>query len=174
VIDIGGGSSEIICGTPNDITEATSLDIGAVRLTERFLKHAPPLDNEVHEMETWLGQQLSALSSPGTDARLIGVAGTVTSRAALDLGLAAFDRDAIAGHVLRVKRVESLYKELCRRSPTEIRTMSRVMTGREDIITAGTCILLGVMKRLGFDSVTVSERGIRYGLALRELAGRRA
>jgi exopolyphosphatase/guanosine-5'-triphosphate,3'-diphosphate pyrophosphatase len=172
VIDIGGGSTEITSGSPAGITEATSLDIGAVRLTERFLKHTPPWTAEVKEMESWLQGHLAGLPRPPGEIQLIGVAGTVTSLATLDLGLRAFDRAAVTRHVLLLSRIDALYRELCGKSPEEISALSQVMKGREDIITAGTAILRGVMMRLGVTSVHVSERGIRYGLALRELTGR--
>jgi len=171
VVDIGGGSTEITDGTPGGINHAISLDIGAVRLTERFLRHSPPREDEVGEMESWLHEQLAALPSRSPDTQLIGVAGTATSLAVLDLGLPAFDRNAVAGHILSSTRIQALYRELRTRSAQEIRGMSQVMEGREDIVTAGTAILLGIMERLGIGALTVSERGIRYGLALRELKG---
>ncbi len=171
VIDIGGGSTEVTSGTPEGINHAISLDLGAVRLTERFLRHSPPLADELREMDSWLHGQLAVLTSHSPGTQLIGVAGTATSLAVLDRGLPAFDRNAVAGHMLSLARIETLYKELRMRSALEIRGMSQVMEGREDIITAGTAILLSIMGRLGAGALTVSERGIRYGLALRELKG---
>ena len=171
VIDIGGGSTEITSGTSQGIGQATSLDIGAVRLTERFLGHQPPDKESVARMESWLSGQLGILSKPGGETEIIGVAGTATSLASLDLGLTTFDRAADAGHRLTRDTIEQIYRELWRRTPEEIRGMSAVLEGREDIITAGTAILLGIMRHFGATSLIVSERGIRYGLALRELTG---
>ncbi len=169
VIDIGGGSTEITTGSSAGITERLSLDIGAVRLTERFLNHDPPTPEELSKTESFVRHQLANVKPQNRGSFLVGVAGTATSLAVLDLGLPVFERTAVANHVLTLPRLGELYLRLCGMRSDGIRNVSEVMRGREDIVTAGTLILISVMEHLGFSSLLVSERGIRYGLALREL-----
>jgi len=169
VIDIGGGSTEIITGSADGIADRISLDIGAVRLTERFLKHDPPTARELSDIESFLREQLAGVKQQNRGTSLVGVAGTATSLAVLDLGLPVFERSAVANHVLTIQRLTELSVRLRGLKAVEIRSISEVMAGREDIITAGTLILKSLMEHLGFSSLIVSERGIRYGLALREL-----
>jgi len=169
VIDIGGGSTEITTGSRDGITGSLSLDIGAVRLTERFLKHDPPTPEELSGTEAFLDSQFATVDPQSRGSFLVGVAGTATSLAVLDLGLPAFERSLVANHVLTLRRLTELFQQLRGLKSEQIRALSEVLAGREDIIIAGTMILKGLMERLRFPSLIVSERGIRYGLALRDL-----
>jgi exopolyphosphatase/guanosine-5'-triphosphate,3'-diphosphate pyrophosphatase len=107
------------------------------------------------------------------DRTLIGVAGTATSLAALAQGLTEFDRRAVSNFRLSREVVGGLLGKLSTMPSSSIRRLSSVMEGRADIITAGALILHEVMGRLGASEIVISERGVRYGLALREWEKRR-
>ncbi len=169
VIDVGGGSTEITVGEGITIVQKLSLDLGSVRLTERFLKIDPPTSEELSSAREHVKRVLNAATLPDVaKATCIGVAGTPTSLAVIDQRLPDFDLQKVAGYKLSRERVAQLLETLSSLTTKEIRHLSAIMQGREDIIVAGTLILHTVMEVLSIDSLTVSERGIRYGLALRE------
>lgn len=169
VVDIGGGSTEITVGTDREVVHALSLDIGSVRLTERFFKHDPPDDAELKQAIAYTEGQLSALPAghvAGTT--LIGVAGTVTSLAALAQGTKSFSIAAVANYRLTAETVNDLFRTLQSMRSEEIRELSPVLEGRSDVILAGTLILREIMEHFHFGEIIVSERGVRYGLVIRE------
>ena len=174
VVDIGGGSTEISFPNPkthngNLHLNRYSLQAGSVRLTERFLKHDPPLPGEIESARQYLLEELSQVRNPGLDKyQLIGVAGTVTTLACLDQGLAEFDVEKVGGYRIDRQRVGAWLTKLSTMSAQEIRSLSNTTEGRSDILTAGVLILHEMMKLFGIQSVIASERGLRYGLALRE------
>jgi len=171
VIDIGGGSTEVTSGSEGRVISFQSLDVGSVRMTERFLVHDPPTHTEIESMTGWLRAEFGQLESPPTGSTLVGVAGTATSLAILHQGLSDYSREAVAGYRMSRTDVEALSRRLAAAPSDLIRTFSNALEGREDIITAGTLILSTYMGCFGFESLTVSERGIRYGLALRTFEG---
>ncbi|HTY60566.1 MAG TPA: Ppx/GppA family phosphatase, partial [Bacteroidota bacterium] len=169
VVDIGGGSTEIITGGARSIDARISLDIGSVRLTERFLRHDPPLPAELEKAIDLTEQEIErAALFPFEGSTLVGVAGTATSLAVLAQDLKEFDINAVTNYALGRDRVESLFRSLCVMPSSAIRGLSRVMEGRSDVIVAGTLIAREIMAHYGFASMIVSERGVRYGIALRE------
>lgn len=169
VVDIGGGSTEITTGDRVTIEGTLSLQIGSVRLKERFLHHDPPAPSE---LEAAISHVEDALAPSGNTlyagSTLVGVAGTATSLAVLAQGAPKFDVRAVSGYRLPYHVVEHLFRTLGSMPSTMIRALSSAMEGRADVITAGALILREVMAHLGFDEVVVSERGVRYGLLLRE------
>jgi exopolyphosphatase/guanosine-5'-triphosphate,3'-diphosphate pyrophosphatase len=169
VVDIGGGSTEIATGSRGSIDRAISLQMGTVRLTERFLRHDPPTHPELEAAITDVENALAfAGDFPFAGSTLIGVAGTATSLALLAQGFAAFDLRAVSGFRMPYHVVDHLFRTLRSMPSGLIRTLSTVMEGRADVITAGALILREVMAHFGFDEIVVSERGVRYGLLLRE------
>lgn len=176
VVDIGGGSTEIIAGTSNEIGERISLDIGSVRLTERCLRHDPPTPGELEAaIEVTENEIERATRFPFAGSTLVGVAGTATSLAVLAQGLKEFDVASVTNYRLPRETVESLFRTLRVMPSAMIAGLSAVMAGRSDVIVAGTLIAREIMAHFKFDSMTVSERGVRYGVALREaerLAGK--
>ncbi len=169
VVDIGGGSTEISTGTAGEIADRTSLDIGAVRLTERVFKHDPPTPLELETAIELVENELERPRGFRFDgSTLIGVAGTATSLALLAQGIPEFRIEAVTNFRLNRDRVESLFRQLRGMPSNQIRTLSTVMEGRADIIAAGTLILREIMHHYGFEELTVSERGVRYGLAIKE------
>lgn len=169
VIDIGGGSTEVTAGTRENILANVSLDIGSVRLTERFLRHDPPTPQEFQDANDFIVQALHSL--PEFDfpkALVIGVAGTATTLAVLDQGLKEFNRAKIANYRLTKPAVTNLLNKLKRMKTEEILAISAVTHGRADILTAGSLILHTFMEQSGIEAIVVSERGVRYGLVLRQ------
>jgi exopolyphosphatase/guanosine-5'-triphosphate,3'-diphosphate pyrophosphatase len=170
VLDIGGGSTEIAAGDATDVARLISLDIGSVRISERLFRHDPPthpeLEAAIELIENLLGN-VKGFSFEGST--LVGVAGTATTLAALAQGLKAFDVTAVARYRLSRDVVEHLFRTLRVMPSAMIRELSGVMEGRSDVITAGALILREVMAHFRFDEMIVSERGVRYGLAMREI-----
>jgi exopolyphosphatase/guanosine-5'-triphosphate,3'-diphosphate pyrophosphatase len=169
VVDIGGGSTEIIAGDLMKIEERISLNIGSVRLTERCLRHDPPTDWELETAIELTENEIARASRfPFPGSTLVGVAGTATSLAILAQGLKTFSVDSVTGFRLRRGAVESLFETLRRMPSGMIRDLSAVMEGRSDVIVAGTLIAREIMAHFNFESMIVSERGVRYGIAIRE------
>jgi len=169
VVDIGGGSTELSYGTHEKVLEAQSLDIGCVRMTERFLHHSPPTESELSAFDQYVRNAVE--SFPRFDANvtaLVGVAGTVTTLAALDRKLTTYSREAIASSTLKIMRILEFYQVMRTKSSSQLRQEMKVDPGRADIILAGVGILLAVMEANNSDHIIVSERGLRYGIALRE------
>lgn len=168
VVDIGGGSTEISTGSASSVDSSISIDIGSVRLTERFIKHDPPHPGEVQAIKEAIGTALRTAKAPAPPITLVAVAGTATTLALLAHGAREFSLEAVSGTLLTLAEIESLASTLSQKSVAQILAAGSYLTGRADVITAGAMILEAVMKRLGARSVIVSERGVRYGIALRE------
>jgi exopolyphosphatase/guanosine-5'-triphosphate,3'-diphosphate pyrophosphatase len=168
VIDIGGGSTEIVHG------EATpsfrrSLDVGAVRLTERHLHADPPSPAELAALRDDLRGELAAIPGPPAGAQMVGVAGTVTTLCALHLGLDAYDGSRVHGARLTLAAIRDLAARLAAIPLAERRRLPGLPPRRADVIVAGAEILVAAVEHLGFDAITVSDRGVRWGVVLRHL-----
>ncbi len=169
VVDIGGGSTEITVGTQREILHSISLDVGSVRITERFLKHDPPTPAELEAARAAVEDALEGASQfDVAGSTLVGVAGTVTSLAILAQGLKKFSLGAVTNYPLTYDAVEAFFRRLRSLSVHEIHQLADVMEGRSDVIVAGTLILREIMAHFTFDAVIVSERGVRYGIVVRE------
>ena len=171
VIDIGGGSTEISMGNNSaHIEESISLDIGAVRLTERFFTSQPPAEVEFLAAKEEINRMLSEHLEPFFSGRehVYGVAGTLTTIAKIVSGLDVFDPEKIHNYPLRYDQVRQLLEELQSLSIGQIISKG-VPEGRADVITMGTLILHQFMRLLGIPEIRASIQGLRYGLALKEL-----
>jgi exopolyphosphatase / guanosine-5'-triphosphate,3'-diphosphate pyrophosphatase len=167
VIDIGGGSTEVSTGTGLRPVFHRSIDIGAVRLTERLMPSTPPKSHELAAAKAEIATGLAELPTDAfTGGTAYAVAGTPTTLAAHLAGLKDFDRTAVDGFVLTRMAVDGVLARLSVLTPPEIRGLGRYFEGREDVITAGTLILSEVMDRFDLDQVRVSVRGLRYGALL--------
>lgn len=170
VVDIGGGSTEIVRGLRENVLDAESFDIGAVTLTESFLLADPPGEEEISKMEVDILSRINAsniLSTSGS-LHLIGTGGTVTTLAALDLELNAYDAQRVDGHILSHSSINKTKHRLSRMNREEIKKWLAIAPDRADIILAGTCILDGIMTNGHFEKMLVSDRSLRFGIALRE------
>ena len=168
VIDIGGGSTEITIGRGKKITSRVSVNIGSVRMTERFFKHDPPSQEEIGLATTFITKELQRLIVQKLESPIIGVAGTATALAILDQKLPEFHKEAVTNYLLTGSSIEKLFTMLKSLPSQEILGLSAVMEGRHDVITAGALILRAIMSLFQCDGLIVSERGLRYGLAIRE------
>jgi exopolyphosphatase/guanosine-5'-triphosphate,3'-diphosphate pyrophosphatase len=170
VVDIGGGSTEFVLGDADGVRAARSVDIGCVRLTERHLRSDPPPPDEVQGAEADIRAALALVAAEvpvGEAATLVGVAGTVTTVAALALGLPAYDPDAIHGSRIPVAAVRSVAAGLLTATRAKRAAYPVMHPGRVDVIGAGSLILRVVMDAFDVDEVVVSEHDILDGIALR-------
>ncbi|NEX11279.1 MAG: Ppx/GppA family phosphatase [Prosthecochloris sp.] len=170
VIDIGGGSTEITMGNAQTITGSVSMNIGSVRLTERFFSSQPPTEEEFNAAKEEINRQLTEHLPPFFEARehVYGVAGTLTTIAAVVSGLEQFDPEKIHNFRLTCEQVGNLLDLFRRQTLNEIMD-SGIPEGRADVITMGALILHQFMKLLGTESIRVSIQGLRYGMAWKEL-----
>lgn len=172
VIDIGGGSTEVSIGTGDRPTFHTSLDMGAVRLTERLLRSSPPRLEELADAEAEVLSHLATIPADQfSQGTAYAVAGTPTTLAAYLSGSRTVDRGIVDGYVLTRRALAGAFRQLAGMTPREIRALGTSFEGREDVITAGTLILASVMDHFGLSGVTVSVRGLRYGALLNAVSG---
>ncbi|MBC7334277.1 MAG: exopolyphosphatase, partial [Actinobacteria bacterium] len=168
VLDIGGGSTEFILGNRSlEIALIKSIDIGCVNLTEKFLKSDPPSREELTIVRSFIKGSLENVTGEINRqkyVKLVGVAGTVTTICAIDLGLEKYDSEKIHHHVLGIKNIRSIYDNLCRLNLARRKEIVGLEPRRADIIVAGTAILLEIMELLGRREVLVSERDILDGI----------
>ncbi len=167
VVDIGGGSTELVFGT-TEPEGLVSLDMGCVRLSEQFLHGDPPEPEElsaaIDVARAHLADAAREIPAARTARTLIGLAGTVTTVAAVELGLATYDRDRI--HHFRLSRaaVEDVFRTLATETHAQRAHNPGIDPGRVDVIVGGLVVLVSVMRGLGFEEVLVSESDILDGL----------
>lgn len=161
VLDIGGGSTEIIAGRGGTIEYRTSMNIGAVRLTERFFGSFPPAPEMVAAVSEAISEQLPV----GIPAYpMTAVAGTPTTLAAIALELQVFSPEKVHNFHLTLETVRSLAEMLLRKPLPEILALPGVHPQRADILPAGALILKVAMEKFGYSHCTVSTRGLRFGV----------
>lgn len=166
VVDIGGGSTELILGSSGGPDAAYSMDIGSVRLHERHLHSDPPTAAEVAACVADIDAALDACPvDPAAAATVVGVAGTILSVVAGVLDLPAYDADAIDQSVLPVAEVEAFVHRLVAMTVAERRALPWMHPGRADVIDAGALILSRVLRRTRVDTMVASEADILDGIA---------
>ncbi len=174
VLDVGGGSTELTYPAPHARSGPSPLNrysfqIGSVRISERFFKHDPPLEEEIDGAREFIRGELARVQHPDLQGfRLVGVAGTATTLACLDQGLSEFDLTKVSGYEIPSDRLATWLLKLQSMPSDELRRLSRATEGREDILTAGVLVMNEVVRLFGFRKLLVSERGLRYGLIARE------
>lgn len=165
VIDIGGGSTEFIYGDTNGgISYRHSFDVGAVRLTEMFVKSDPPAAAELDALRAHLVKTFSELPAPPGGASLIGVAGTVTTVFSVAKRLEPYDATKVHGAQLARDDVKRTITSLAEVPLERRKATPGLQPKRADVIVAGGFILLAALERLGVSELTVSDRGLRWGL----------
>jgi exopolyphosphatase/guanosine-5'-triphosphate,3'-diphosphate pyrophosphatase len=168
VFDVGGGSTEVITGRAASspaLGAARSLDVGSVRLFERHVQSDPPSRDELRRVAEDVDQALAHAPLPSPGARLVGVAGTVTTLAAIELGLAEYEPARVHGHVLSRRAVDTVAERLGSVGVEERRKLAGLEPKRADVIVVGAEIVRRVMAWSGAPELVVSDRGVRFGLA---------
>jgi exopolyphosphatase/guanosine-5'-triphosphate,3'-diphosphate pyrophosphatase len=165
LVDVGGGSTELVRGAGGRPAGAVSLQLGAVRHTERHLPDDPPAPAQLAALRADArGLLVPALAEIGGPAPAVGVAGTVTSLAAIELG--GYDSARVHGHVLTRDRVERLLLELAAMGPERRRAVPGLDPARAGVIVAGAAIVAELLAVAGLDRMIVSERDILDGVAM--------
>ena len=169
VIDIGGGSTELVVGTGPDVSFHASLQAGTVRHTERHVQHDPAEAGELDALaEDVRGLIDTALK--GSDfvsaQHGIGVAGTPTSLAAIEQRLVPYDPERVHGYTLSLEGIQRMYSQLASKTLEERLAVPGLHPGRAPTLVAGVVILIQVMRAFGLTELEVSEHDILYGAAL--------
>jgi exopolyphosphatase / guanosine-5'-triphosphate,3'-diphosphate pyrophosphatase len=167
LFDTGGGSSQFTFGQGREVEERFSVDVGAVRFTEQFgLDRAVPVER-VAEALNAIAIDLDRLDGRSKPDELVGIGGAVTNLAAVEHQLGTYDPNVVRGAVLDRAEVDRQIELYRTRSADERRGIAGLQPKRAEVILAGACVVRTVLEKLGCDSLTVSDRGLRHGL-LRE------
>jgi exopolyphosphatase/guanosine-5'-triphosphate,3'-diphosphate pyrophosphatase len=165
LIDLGGGSTEVITGSADGIETRVSLEVGSVRLTEGYLGCGVVDPQDVRPMEEHVSGVVSE-GVEGTPGLALAVAGTATTLAAMDLGLWVWDPDRVHGHVLDRKTLFHLRNQLLAADPGQRRDLVKVSPERADHLAAGATVLDTVLDAWRLEACTVSIRGLRHGILM--------
>ena len=166
VVDVGGGSTEVVLGDRDGVRAARSMDVGSVRLHERHVHHDPPTDAERAAIARDVDAALDDCGVPLQDARrVVGIAGTCTTLGAALLDLPAYDPDAIHGSTHDAADVRAAIDRVVGLTVAERRALPYMRPGRADVIDAGFVIVERVLARTHVGSLTVSEADILEGIA---------
>ncbi len=169
VIDIGGGSTELVVGTGDEVEFHVSTQVGVVRHSERHLRSDPPLPEELDALAKDARAAIEAAVPEDVRARPaagVGVGGTATQLASVDLELAEHDRERVEGHAMSRATLERLRDRLAAVPLAERREVQGLDPARAPTIVAGATVLLEVVGAFALDGVEVSERDILWGVAL--------
>lgn len=169
VIDIGGGSTEMIVGTGEEVAFHASLQAGVVRHTERHFSGDPPTAVEMEALAGDVGGLIAVALDAHEEARAsaaIAVAGTPTSLAAVELGLEPYDPSRVHGHVLSLQTVQRLLSRFASAPLPERAAIPGLHPDRAPTIIAGAVILIEAMRAFGLERIQASEHDILYGVAL--------
>jgi len=165
IFDTGGGSTEFIFGKGSNIDKRFSVDMGALRITEKHFQADPvskiDVITAVAEVDSIFGEH----GVSGRFSQLVGMGGTVTTMGAVKHKMTTYDPDVIQGSVLTLVDVEAQIADYSSKTIEERRTIPGLQPKRADVILAGACILKVIMTRLNVKQLTISDRGLRHGLA---------
>ncbi len=168
-VDIGGGSTECIVDRPGEPMVARSMDIGVVRLSERFLHGDPPTAEEIQQAREWVkNKTMSAIAGMPRPNGLtfVGTAGAITSLAAMAQRLPTYEPVKIHNYQLKLETVKQLEQQLPSRSKAQRLGLPGLERGRADVIAAGAIILRTVMEALRQTECLVSDLGLREGVLI--------
>lgn len=172
VFDVGGGSTEVVLGDVGGAPKfAQSFDVGSVRLTERHVRNDPPTPAQIVAIRRDAEGALAPIARLHPLAAPIGIAGTVTTLAAISLRLAPYDGTKVHGQRMTRTELERVVMDLARRPLATRKNVPGLEPKRADVIVAGGLVTLTVLDLLGQDELVVSDRGVRWGLARRLLTG---
>jgi exopolyphosphatase/guanosine-5'-triphosphate,3'-diphosphate pyrophosphatase len=171
LFDTGGGSSQFTFGHGGEVEERFSVDVGAVRFTERFGLDGVVSADTLREALDAIAADLDRLDGRPPPDELVGIGGAVTNLAAVKQELETYDPNAVRGTVLEREEVDRQIELYRTRTADQRREIPGLQPKRAEVILAGACVVRTVLEKLGHDSLTVSDRGLRHGL-LRERFGR--
>jgi exopolyphosphatase/guanosine-5'-triphosphate,3'-diphosphate pyrophosphatase len=166
VFDTGGGSSQFTFGTKEKVDARFSVDVGAVRFTERFGLDGPVPEDVLQEALDAIAADLLKLEGRPIPDAIVGMGGGVTNMAAISLRLTTYDPNLVHGTVLdraEIDRQIALYRTM---TADERRSIDGLQPNRAEVILAGACIVRTILSLLGREAFTVSDRGLRHGLLI--------
>ena len=164
VFDTGGGSSQFTFGRAKEVDERFSVNVGAVRFTERFGLDGVVGEDAVAEARKAIAADFSRLDGRPAPDMLVGMGGAVTNMAAVSHGLETYDPSVVQGTVLDAAEVDRQIELYRTRTADQRREIPGLQPKRAEVILAGACVVRTVLEKLGRDSLTVSDRGLRHGL----------
>lgn len=164
VVDVGGGSTELVRGGATGPEEAVSLQLGAVRQTERHLRHDPPTPDELAALREEARAEIAPVLSGADPVPVVGVAGTATSLAAIDLG--GYDRARVHRHRMTLETVDGLAARLAAMTVEQRRAVPGLDPARAGVIVAGSLIVAEAVRAAGAGEVMISETDLLDGVAL--------
>jgi exopolyphosphatase/guanosine-5'-triphosphate,3'-diphosphate pyrophosphatase len=173
VIDVGGGSTEFIRGDDSGMAEALSVDLGAVRLTERLLRSDPVKPEEYEGMVALIDRELALLRErwrkSGSSLTLVGIAGTFTTLAAVEKKLTRYSHSEVHGSRLTLAEVRRQARLFLDKTIAERKEIPGLEPKRADVILSGACLIERIMTFFNTEDVFVSDQGVRYGLLYEQL-----
>jgi exopolyphosphatase/guanosine-5'-triphosphate,3'-diphosphate pyrophosphatase len=170
-VDLGGGSTEIVYGTPNKIEYLESLKFGVVTLYEEFLKSDPPTEEELSQLESFIKEKLLEVKKyiKEPDFEVFAVGGTITSVVAMEEEMEVYKPEIVHGYRVTKAMVEKWYKKLISLTESERKKVKGLEENRSDVIIPGLAFFKVFCEVFNKESLTVSEHGLLYGLALKEV-----
>ena len=164
IIDIGGGSTEFIFGRGTEILDRFSTKLGALKLTEKYLKSDPVTDAEFDALMGYLREELKTVNPPIKDPFLVGMGGTMTNLSAIKHKLEKYDPKVVQGSYITLEELNEIIADIKSRTIEERKKIKGLQPKRVEVILAGTAILKAIMERIGKDRITISDMGLRHGL----------
>lgn len=165
VFDTGGGSTEFIYGRGTQVVKRFSVNLGAVRITENYLNADPVTPEQVGAATAQIDKEFAEAGVEGHPQQLVGMGGTVTSMGAVKHKMVKYDPDVIQGSTLTREDIQAQISDYSSRTIEQRKELPGLQPKRADVILAGACILDVITSRLGVDQLTISDRGLRHGLA---------
>jgi len=165
IFDTGGGSTEFIFGEGKSVNKRFSVDLGAIRITEKHFKADPVSKADVEAAIAEIDGIFKENGVEGKVAQLVGMGGTVTSMGAVKHKMVKYDPDVIQGSTMTLADVEEQIEAYSSRTIEARKEITGLQPKRADVILAGACILKVIINRLGVNALTISDRGLRHGMA---------
>lgn len=165
IFDTGGGSTEFIFGKGTELVNRFSVNLGAIRITENFFGDDPVAEGSVEAAIAQIDKEFAEAGVAGKPVKLVGMGGTVTSMGAVKHKMVKYDPNVIQGSTLSKADIDEQIAEYSKRTIEQRRELPGLQPKRADVILAGACILKDITERLGVDELTISDRGLRHGLA---------
>jgi exopolyphosphatase/guanosine-5'-triphosphate,3'-diphosphate pyrophosphatase len=163
--DTGGGSTEFVYGKGAEMLRKFSVPLGAVRITEEFFGDDPVREGAVEKAFREIRRSLEEGGVTGSPDVLVGMGGTVTSLASVKHGMEVYDPDVVQGSELTLEEIREMISRFASMTLEERRGIVGLQPKRADVILAGTCIVCALLEIFKASSFTVSDRGLRHGLA---------